>query len=57
MMGGRRTPPWLVFGALAMLLAFLWFLFAPLLPGIVWLLAVVLALGGAILLLSRSTRE
>lgn len=57
MMGGRRTPPWLVFGALAMLLAFLWFLFAPLLPGIVWLLAVVLALGGAILLLSRSARE
>ncbi len=57
MMGGRRTPPWLAVGALAMLLAFVWFLFAPLLPGIVWLLAVVLALGGAILLLSRAARD
>lgn len=57
MMGGRRIPPWLAVGTLAMLLAFLWFLFAPLLPGVVWLLAAVLALAGAILLLSRAARE
>ncbi|MDX1660239.1 MAG: hypothetical protein R3326_00490 [Gemmatimonadota bacterium] len=57
MMGGRRTPPWLVVGALAMLFAFAWFLFAPLLPGVVWIVAAALALIGAILLLVRAGRD
>lgn len=56
-MGGRRTPPWLVLGALAMLFAFVWFLFAPLLPGIVWVLAAALAAGGAVLFLIRAGRD
>lgn len=56
MMGGRRTPPWLVVGALAMLLAFLWFLFAPVLPAWVWLAAAGLAVLGAVLLLARGAQ-
>lgn len=56
MMGGRRTPTWLAIGTVAMLLAFLWFLFGPLLPGLVWVLAVALAVIGAVLLLARAGR-
>lgn len=39
MMGGQRTPSWLILGAFAMLFALLWFFFAGLAPRGIWLLA------------------
>lgn len=56
MMGGQRTPSWLILGAFAMLFALLWFFFAGLAPRGIWLLAAGFLALAIVAVLGRAAR-
>ena len=56
MMGGQRTPSWLILGAFAMLFALLWFFFAGMAPRLIWLLAAGFLVLALVAVIARARR-